>query len=196
MAEMASSTDASSFSRFKLRRAAQVASAGGVIAYPTEAVFGLGCDPDNLKGVLRLLYLKQRRISAGLILIACDYEQLDPWIDPLPEERQRLESETDTAVTWVVKAHPLTPTWVTGGRPTIAVRITRHPGAAALCRYTQTPLISTSANRRGKPPAKSAMTVRRCFGSDVDYVLAGPLGGAAKPSEIRLARTGQILRPA
>ena len=191
---MASDPDGSNFSRFKLQRAAQIISAGGVIAYPTEAVFGLGCDPDNFESVLRILYLKHRRVSAGLILIADDREQLDAWIDPSPEEQRRLES--GQAVTWVVTAHTRTPYWVTGGRPTVAVRITRHPIAAALCRLAQKPLISTSANLRGKPPARSPIAVRRHFGADIDCILSGPLGVNAKPSEIRVARTGEILRPA
>jgi L-threonylcarbamoyladenylate synthase len=192
---MASSPDVSSNSQIKIRQAARVIAAGGVIAYPTEAVFGLGCDPDCLEGVLRILQLKRRSTSFGLILIASDCEQLVPWIDPQPEEQLRLESEPGKAVTWVVTAHPQAPEWVTGGRPTVAVRITRHPIAAALCRDAQIPLISTSANRQGKPPARSAMETRSRFGAEIDYVLAGPVGSSPRPSEIRVARSGAVLRP-
>jgi L-threonylcarbamoyladenylate synthase len=184
------------YSRIKLRKAARIVSAGGVIAYPTEAVFGLGCHPDSLEGVMRILSLKRREVSAGLILIAADREQLNAWIDPCPEEQKRLDSVSEQAVTWVVTAHERTPYWITGHRPTVAVRISRHPIAAALCRYSQAPLVSTSANRRGHAPATSAMAVRRLFGADLDYILSGPTGTQSRPSEIRMARTGQVLRGA
>lgn len=185
-----------SVSRIKLHQAAEIVSAGGVIAYPTEAVFGLGCDPDNRQGVLRILDLKQRSESAGLILIASDRGQLDPWIEPSSEEQRSLESDSGEAVTWVVTARPGTPHWISGGRPTVAVRITRHPIAATLCRYAQKPLISTSANRHGRPPARSRLAVRKQFGHGVDYIVPGPLGGDSRPTEIRVARTGEVLRPA
>ncbi len=183
-------------SRIQLCRAARIISSGGVIAYPTEAVFGLGCDPDSREGVLRILNLKQRNVSAGLILIASDREQLDRWIAPRPEEQRRLDSDSATAITWIVTAHPGTPYWVSGGRSTVAVRITRHPIAAALCRYSQTALISTSANRHGRAPARSRLAVRKQFGAGVDCIVPGALGTDTRPSEIRLARTGEVIRPA
>jgi L-threonylcarbamoyladenylate synthase len=192
---MKTAADVSTF-RIKLHRAAEIIAAGGVIAYPTEAVFGLGCDPDNHLGVLRILDLKQRSESAGLILIASDLAQLDPWIQPLSAEQRSLESDSNEAITWVVTARPGTANWISGGRPTVAVRITRHPIAATLCRYLQKPLISTSANLHGKPPAKSRLTVRKQFGDGVDYIVPGPLGGNLRPTEIRVARTGEVLRRA
>jgi L-threonylcarbamoyladenylate synthase len=183
-------------SSIRLRRAAQIVGDGGVIAYPTEAVFGLGCDPGNLEGVVRILDLKRRSESAGLILIAGDRRQLDPWIDPRPEEQRRLESDPGQAVTWIVTASRRTPDWITGNRPTVAVRITHHPVAAALCRYARTALISTSANLHGRPPARSRLAVRKQFGAGVDCIVPGPLGGDIRPTEIRLARTGEVLRSA
>lgn len=183
-------------SSIRLRRAAQIVGDGGVIAYPTEAVFGLGCDPGNLEAVVRILDLKRRSESAGLILIAGDRRQLDRWIDPRPEEQRRLESDPGQAVTWIVTASRRTPDWITGNRPTVAVRITYHPVAAALCRYARTALISTSANLHGRPPARSRLAVRKQFGAGVDFIVPGPLGGDIKPTEIRSARTGEVLRSA
>lgn len=176
-----------------LRRAARIIHDGGVVAYPTEGVFGLGCDPDHYDAVSRILTLKERAVAAGLILIAADREQLDDWIAPTAGENSAL-SGPDEFVTWIVTAGPLCPDWITGGRSTCAVRITRHPVAAALCRATDMALVSTSANRHGHGAATSALAVRRLFGQHVDFIVPGTTGGATGPSEIRSARTGKVLR--
>ena len=174
-----------------LRRAARTIHDGGIIAYPTEGVFGLGCDPDRPEAVLRILDLKERDISAGLILIAANREQLDGWINPAVNEEHSL---SDTGVTWVVTADPECPAWITGGRPTCAVRITQHPIAAELCREVGLPLVSTSANLHGQNAATSALAVRRRFGQRVDFIMPGMIGDANGASEIRVARTGAVLR--
>ena len=181
--------------RLKLRHAATVISNGGIVAYPTEAVFGLGCDPADEAAVQRIIDLKQRGASAGLILIADQLSELDPWIMPTDAEQQRLLGNHDV-ITWIVTAKPGTPDWITGGRKTIAVRLTRHPVAAALCRSAGLAIVSTSANRHGHPPARSALAVRSMFGTGIDYVLPGQTGARRNPSEIRDARTGAVLRPA
>ena len=177
-----------------LRQAAQIIHDGGVIAYPTESVFGFGCDPDRYDAVLRILELKERAAAAGLILIAADRSQLDGWIEPAADEEAAL-SGTDAFVTWVVTADAHCPDWVTGGRRTCAVRLTRHPVAAALCREAGMPIVSTSVNRHGRPPATTALAVRRRFGRHVDFIMPGTTGDTNRPSEIRAARTGAILRP-
>jgi L-threonylcarbamoyladenylate synthase len=179
----------------RLRHAAAVLHAGGVIAYPTEGVYGLGCRPDAGEAVQFLLELKQRPVSAGLILIAASLEQLDGWIEPTPHESRQLSAGTSRPVTWVVTAGPLTPHWITGGRPTVAVRVTRHPVAAGLCLASGLPLVSTSANRRGKPPARSALAARLRFGRHLDLIVGGATSGAAGPTEIRQAGSGQVVRP-
>lgn len=179
----------------RLRHAAAVLHAGGVIAYPTEGVYGLGCRPDDGHAVEFLLELKQRSVSAGLILIAASLEQLDGWIAPRPPEaRQLLAAPGQPPVTWVVTAGALTPDWITGGRDTVAVRVTRHPVAAALCLASGLPLVSTSANRRGKPPARTALAARLRFGSRLDLIVGGSTGGNPGPTEIRAAATGRVLR--
>jgi L-threonylcarbamoyladenylate synthase len=190
-----SGTD-SGFSTVKVRSAARIVQAGGVIAYPTEGVFGLGCDPEYIDAVRRILALKHRPESAGLILIAANLEQLDGWIDPSKQQLKRLQSKPGDAVTWVVTAGPRAPQWITGGRATLAVRITHHPVAAALCRHAGAPLVSTSANRSGRAAATSTLSVRRRFGRDIDYVVPGLTGNRQRPSEIRDAATGEVLRPA
>lgn len=183
------------YSELKLRRAAEVIQSGGIVAYPTEAVFGLGCDPADQNAVHRILELKQRARRAGLILIAANSEQLDRWIAPTAPESERMLA-TDDVVTWIVTASPHAPAWITGGRNTIAVRITQHPLAAALCSAAGTPIVSTSANRHGHPPARTTLAVRCKFGREIDYIIPGVTGAQLNPSEIRNAENGAVLRPA
>lgn len=178
----------------RLRHAAAVLHAGGVIAYPTEGVYGLGCRPDEGRAVQFLLELKQRPVSAGLILIAASLEQLDGWIAPTPQEARQLSAAASRPVTWLVTAGPLTPDWITGGRSTVAVRVTRHPVAAGLCLASGLPLVSTSANRRGKPPARSALAARLRFGPRLDLIVGGATGGTPGPTEIRHAASGRVAR--
>ena len=185
----------SSFLAPRLRHAAAVLHAGGVIAYPTEGVYGLGCRPDEGRAVQFLLELKRRPVSAGLILIAANLEQLAGWIAPTPQEARQLSAGSGRPVTWLVTAGPLTPEWITGGRPTVAVRVTRHPVAAGLCLASGLPLVSTSANRRGKPPARSALAARLRFGRRLDLIVGGATGGMPGPTEIRRAGSGQVIRP-
>jgi L-threonylcarbamoyladenylate synthase len=177
-----------------LRRAARSLRKGGVIAYPTEAVYGLGCDPACRTAIERILEIKGRPSGAGFILIAASLAQLAGWIAPQPSEQQRLESPAARPTTWVVTAGPKARRWLTGGRHTLAVRVTTHPLAAALCHAAAGPLVSTSANRHGRPPARTALAVRRQLGRQLDLVVPGSTGGLKRPSEIRNARTGEMLR--
>lgn len=180
---------------FQLRQAARTVLSGGIIAYPTEAVYGLGCHPLNPKAVLGILDLKQRPVEKGVILIAADLQQLLPYVEPpgAPLKR-KLQSTWPGPVTWLLPARAETPIWLRGHHDTIAVRVTAHPVAAALCRSCGTALVSTSANRAGQVPARSALRVQRIFGNQIDLIVHGDLGGAARPSEIRDARSGRIVR--
>lgn len=180
----------------RVARAAHVVRGGGVIAYPTEAVFGLGCLPRDRKAVRRVLAIKRRSWRKGLILIGADFEQLARYV-VLPPEPQRSEvlASWPGPHTWVLDARPGAPRWITGARNSVAVRVTAHPLAAALCRATGEALVSTSANLSRRPPRRNLLRLRRELGRRVDYVLAGPLGGEAQPTVIRDARSGRILRP-
>ena len=180
-----------------IRRAAALVRAGGVIAYPTEAVWGLGCDPLDTEAVARILALKQRRAEEGLILIAADMAQLEAWIEPVSHEIEaRVSATWPGPVTWVFPAQPWVPFWVHGGGGLLAVRVTAHAQSAALCRAVGYPIVSTSANRHGHPPARTAAQVRRWLADDVDLILGGATGGRARPSEIRDAITGRAFRHA
>jgi len=180
----------------RIRIAAALLRCGEVVAYPTEAVWGLGCDPSNADAVARVLAIKGRATAKGLILIGASPAQLLPYLEELSsEELMRLSEPRPLATTWVVPASRHAPFWITGGRATIAVRVTGHPLAAALCRVFGGPLVSTSANPQGKPPARTALKVRQYFRDAPVHVVAGPIGGGSRPSEIRELRSGDVLRP-
>lgn len=181
-------------SPFRLREAARLLRGGAVLAYPTEAVYGLGCNPLDGPAVRRLLAIKGRPLHKGLILIAADVEQLLPFVGSLSDAQwQQVQAEWPGPVTWVLPAAPDLPAWLSGGRDTIAVRVTAHGPAAELCRAAGMPLVSTSANASGRPPARTALQARlRCPG--VDAVLAGPTGGRRRPTEIRDLGSGRQLR--
>jgi L-threonylcarbamoyladenylate synthase len=183
-------------SPWQLRRAAAQLRAGGIVAYPTEAVFGLGCDPDNGEAVQRLLDLKGRAASKGLILIAAELSQLRPFIGALPQQRKaEILASWPGPITWIVPAAAHTPRWLTGDRDTLAVRVTAHPLAAALCRAAGMALVSTSANRSGQPPARTPLQVRRRLSGDlIDHLLAGRCGSRRQPTTIKSALSGQVLR--
>ncbi|MDY6991545.1 MAG: Sua5/YciO/YrdC/YwlC family protein [Pseudomonadota bacterium] len=179
-----------------LRQAKRYLRQGGIIAYPTEAVYGLGCDPLNDPAVKRLLVLKQRSWHKGLILIAADYRQLEPWLQPLSVTlQQQVLASWPGPVTWLLPAHPQVSPWLRGQSTLLAVRVTAHPQAAALCHTWGGPLVSTSANLSGRPMAKTALQVRRLtLSAQLSYILPGRVGQQHRPTEIRHGLTQAILR--
>ncbi len=179
---------------WKLREAVRHLRQGGLLAYPTEAVYGLGCDPAQAAAVLDLLALKQRPVEAGLILIASRFRQLKPFLGSLPRAREKqVRASWPGPVTWTWPASPAAPRWIRGDHASIAVRITAHPLAAALCKTFDGAIVSTSANRRGQRPARTALQVRLRFGERV-RILHGNTSGRKNPSQIRDALTGRTLR--
>lgn len=180
--------------RFALHRAARILRSGGVVAYPTEAVYGLGCDPLSRVAVEHLLAIKRRPVKKGLILIASRFEQLEPFVQAQPPEvRRKLDETWPGPVTWLIPANRATPRWLRGNHHSLAVRVTAHPLAAALCEAFGGAIVSTSANPTGRPPARSALQARiRCHG--VDLILQGATGPLARPTPIRDAVTGKVLR--
>ncbi len=177
-----------------ISRVAAHLSRGGLIAYPTESCFGLGCDPRNRNAVLRLLALKQRPQRKGLILIAGKFAQLAPYLQPLtPIEQKKLQHDGAQAITWLMPVKAACPRWLRGAHDTLAVRITAHPVAAGLCNALHLPLVSTSANRSGARPARSAAQCRRLFGKAV-LVVPGRTGRRKQPSTIIAWVGGKIVR--
>ncbi len=165
---------------------------GGIVAYPTESVYGLGCDPGNRDAVMRLLHIKHRTPAKGLILIAGDIEQLLPWVEEIPPQ---VRATWPGAHTWLVRPRQGVPFWITGRHARIAVRVSALPSVHALCRAAGMALVSTSANRSGQVPARSYREVLRRFGSEVDYVLPGRVGGRRQPTPITDADSGKLVRP-
>lgn len=181
--------------QWHIKQAARVADEGGIIAYPTEAVFGLGCNPLDAAAVLRLLLLKHRGIEHGLILVAADRDQLEDYIDfPGGKSGKAIDASWPGPVTWLVPARPWVPYWLTGDHDTLAVRVSDHSTVQSLCREFAGPLVSTSANVHGHRPARNALQVRRAFGARIDYLVSGETGKLEKPTEIRDALSGKIVR--
>jgi len=177
--------------------AAPLLQRGGVLAYPTEAVWGLGCDPDNEAAVLRLLELKQRPVDKGLILVAAHLDPLRRWLDlpALPPDRLAVVlASWPGPHTWVMPAAADAPAWITGGRDSIAVRISAHPVVTALCEGFGGALVSTSANRGGEPPAYTRGELDPLLNDAIDGIVAGETGGLAQPTPIRVALDGSMLR--
>lgn len=170
---------------------------GGLIAYPTEAVFGLGCDPDNEQAVHKLLDVKQRPVEKGLILLAASYEQLKPYVDDLvlsSEQRDKILFRWPDGITQVLPCHPNTPKWLTGSFTTIAVRVTTQPDVVALCNQTNKPIVSTSANLSGQSPCQTWQQVEAALAERLDYVVKGETLGFEQPSTIIDGLTGEIFR--
>lgn len=179
----------------KVRLCCQAMHAGQVIAYPTEAVWGLGCDPFNESAVFKILRLKHRHWSKGLILIAGDISQFDFILHDIPtDQRKKLEQSWPGHVTWLVPHKGRVPPWVTGHHDTVALRVSAHQGVAHLCNAYGGPIVSTSANPQGLPPARSKMQVRRYFSNLVKYA-PGVVGKAASPSTIKHLSNNTVLRP-
>ncbi len=182
-------------SHWRISQAARRIRRGGIVAYPTEAVFGLGCNPADPDAVMRLLALKQRPVEKGLILVAASLQQLLPWIAPLSaRQRRTLEKTWPGPHTWLVPAAPHCPHWLTGAHETLAVRVSAHPVVQRLCVAAGSALVSTSANPAGRPPARSRLQIRLRFPAGIDDCLPGKLGGLQQPTRIRDLLSGRVIR--
>ena len=178
----------------KIRRAVATLNNGGVIAYPTEAVYGLGCDPWNELAVHQILTIKDRPWQKGLIIIAADFNQLQTFIQPVSSAiLGQLETTWPGPTTWLLPVSSAVPAYLHGEHDTIAVRVTAHQQTAQLCRAFGGAIVSTSANSAGKRPARTSQQVRWHL-RDVDYILSGQCSGSNQPTEIRNALTGDIIR--
>jgi L-threonylcarbamoyladenylate synthase len=167
---------------------------GGVIAYPTESCYGLGCDPRNRRAVMKILRLKGRPQHKGLILIGSDFSQFKSYVAPLNQGQwQEVSADWPGPVTWLLPAPRITPAWLRGRHHSIAVRVTAHPLAARLCHVLGMALVSTSANRSGQRPARSYKECVHLFGDRV-LTLAGLVGRRRRPSTIRDLQTGKAVR--
>ena len=188
--------DSHPLSDWQLHCARRTIFSGGVIAYPTEAVWGLGCDPWDQEAVERILELKQRPVEKGVILVASSVDQfrflLEPLSQALQDEAERYWPGPVTCLLPDVERQ--IPEWVRGKHTSIAVRVSEHPVVGALSKAAGMPLVSTSCNPAGRQPARHIWQVRRYFGDQLDWIVPGALGGNRKPSRIIDIVSGQQLR--
>ncbi|MDJ0938658.1 MAG: L-threonylcarbamoyladenylate synthase [Woeseiaceae bacterium] len=176
-----------------IRQAADALLAGGVIAYPTEGVFGLGCLADNVAAIERILRIKRRDPSKGLILIASRRDQLEGWV--VADDLEQIpEPDPAQPTTWIVRPGEAVPELVRGEHPGVAVRLTGNPTARAICETVDMPITSTSANFSGRPVARNGLVLRRQFGALVDYIVPGACGPARGPSAIKVLGSEQTIR--
>jgi L-threonylcarbamoyladenylate synthase len=181
-------------SALHIQIAAHTIAEGGVIAYPTEGVWGLGCDPWNVDAVFKILKLKNRPWQKGLILIASHVDQVKPFLSELTSaQTERVCASWPGPHTWVVPNQSL-PQWLRGDHPSIALRVSNHPVVRELCDAVGGVIVSTSANLADKTPATTALKVKSYFGDKIDYIVPGELNGLSKPTTITDAVSGQQLR--
>lgn len=184
-----------SVSRLRLNAAVAALRSEGVVACPTEAVWGLSCDPDSARAVARVLELKSRPVEKGLILVAASESQLGFLLHDLePEQRQRLSDSWPGPNTWLVPHRNRVQPWVHGDFDTVAVRVSSHPVVQALCGAFGGALVSTSANPAGAQPPRAGFQVLRYFGGALDGMLPGAVGQANRPSQIRDLVSGNLIR--
>lgn len=189
------SPEATTISR-NLDEAVTVLAAGGVIAYPTEAVYGLGCRVDLPGPVERIRRLKARHSAQGVIVLTDELTRVSGWLEPLiPKQEERLTLSWPGPITWLIPAAAACPRFLRGDSDRLAVRIPEHELCRRLCRELGAALVSTSANPSGRPPARSAAEVAEYFPEALDLILDAPLGGRAKPSGIQDLITGEVIRP-
>ena len=179
----------------RIARAVERLRRGGIIAYPTEAVWGFGCDPFDGAAVQRIFRLKARPANKPLLLVCAGLAQAQPWLVGLPAAvRATVEASWPGPVTWVLPNNGIIPPAVTGGLPTVALRVSAHPVVVALCRAFGGPVVSTSANKSGYPPCRSQLAVQLRFGLSLDDIVPGQLGVLQQPSAIYDALSGRQLR--
>ncbi len=178
-----------------VQEAAQLIASGGVIVYPTEAVWGLGCDFLNRAAVMKLLQLKNRPVEKGLILIASRIEQLHPYIQPThTRDLERALGAWPGHSTFVFPKSPFLPDWISGAHPSVAVRVSAHPTVIGLCEHLGQAIVSTSANVSGQATFADLDQIQSTFGDAVDGYLDRPLGGLTRPSQIIDAASGEVYR--
>lgn len=167
-----------------------------IILYPTEGVYGIGADARNEELARAICEIKGRPFTKGLIVLTDSLERLQDWIMPLSNEQQEMMKTLDFGFhhTWLLPRTDLCPDILSGDSPDLAVRLTIHPVARALCEGLQSPLISTSANVQGEPAILQLEDALQFSSSKVKGVVAGDLGGIPQATKIQHIVTGKIYR--
>ncbi len=170
---------------------------GAVIAYPGDTIWGFGCHPLLKDSVDRILQIKQRSASKGLILLSSELDFCLPYISShlSANDIALLKKSTPQPTTWLIPASRNCPSWLRGGFSTIAIRIPNHPFIKALCNELESPIVSTSANISGKTTIRNSIQARRLFANQLDHIISGYQSGTGRPSEIKSLESGDIIRP-
>ncbi|MFT6153898.1 MAG: L-threonylcarbamoyladenylate synthase [Bermanella sp.] len=181
--------------RWPIYKAKHALETSGVIVYPTETVWGLGCDPFDEEALNRILDIKRRDAYKGLILVGANIQQFDFLLNDIAaEKRAELESRWPGPFTYLVPHKDMILPLVYGRFDTVAIRVSSHPMVQQLCKQFGGPIVSTSANYSGQPTVRNAVQARLLFGSQVDFILSGPVGLANGPSKIVDLETGRVIR--
>jgi len=182
-------------SHFAIRYAAHQIRHGGVIVYPTETVYGLGCDPMNFIAIDYLNQLKQRGHNKSFILLAHRLELFDDYISELSTSDKQQLSKTREPTSWIVPAKNSIPDWLTNPQKTVAIRISPHPVVKELCQQLGHPIVSTSANPGGKKTCRNSMEAHKYFHGKVDAFLIDDQAINGKPSIIKQLDNLLTVRP-
>jgi L-threonylcarbamoyladenylate synthase len=180
-------------SDFSIRHAVHLIRQGGIIAYPTETVYGLGCDPFNASAVEQLNNIKHRTPDKQFILLAGNIEQIEQLVF-ISEQQQNTIMQKHEPTSWVVDAKPSVPTWLCSDKNTVTVRISQQSEVQRLCHELGHAIISTSANLSTKKPAKNALELHKYFHFSLDKILANNKKLDAKPSKIIRLCDNHVIR--
>ena len=178
-----------------IKSAARYLREGDVIAYPTESVFGFGCDPFNHEAITTLLQLKNRPFYKGFILVAANWDQVESLTQQIsPMLLWQIQNSWPGPITWVFPASKEVPEWIKGNNENVAIRISDHPVIHDICEEFGGPIVSTSANASGEIPTRDYNTTKMAYGDKVAYIVPGKTGNLKKPTTICDAITGDTLR--
>ncbi len=180
-------------SDFSISHAAHLIRHGGIIAYPTDTIYGLGCDPYNADAVASINDIKQRPRSKQFILLAGHIDQITPLVDLDKEQLYKLTRTTEPT-SWVIDAKPSAPSWLISDSGTITIRISQQPDVQRLCRILGHAIISTSANPSGKPPARNSLELHKYFHHSLDKILANHQKLTASPSKVIRLCDNHVIR--
>ena len=184
-------------SPWAINRLSKAVEQGAVIAYPSDTIWGFGCHPLRPNSVDRILQIKRRSASKGLILLSSDLEFCLPYIDNnlIADKISLLQQSHAQPTTWLIPASQHCPIWLRGGFPTVAIRITQHPFIRSLCRKLESPIVSTSANLAGNTPVRNSIQAHYQFANQLDYIITGYQLGTGRASEIKSLENGDTIRP-
>ena len=177
----------------ELKKIHEILVAGGVIAYPTESVFGLGCDPSNKQAITKILEIKKRTLEMGLVLLTPNIEIVSGWVNMNNKQLKIFSTPSPRPTTYIVPATDSAPQWL-GVKNTLAIRLSNDPFIKSICGMMGLPIVSTSANLHGEKPCRSATEVEKIMGSQLDHIVFKPTGSFNNPSTIIDLSSGKTVR--